>query len=68
MAPAAITRLLELTRDINHEVKIAAIYALGEGADPVPAAVTRLLELTRDINNEVKVAAIRATGRISRRG
>ncbi|MMZ51902.1 hypothetical protein D3C73_807470 [compost metagenome] len=61
-------RLLELTQDINVQVKIAAIYALGEGGAALPDITERLLELSRDINNDVKIAATKALGRMSRPG
>ena len=66
MQLSVTTRLLELTHDHNNQIKIAAIYALGEGGHATLGATTRLLELTRDHNNDVKEAAIRALGRISR--
>ena len=68
MIPAVSSRLLDLTRDINIDVKIAAIYALGEGGSAIPAITSRLLDLTRDINNDVKIAATKALGRVSRKG
>jgi len=67
MIPAVSTRLLELTRDQNIDVKIAAIEALGEGGSKIPAITSRLLELTRDFNNEVKIAAAKSLGRVSRK-
>ena len=66
MIPAASSRVLELTTDFNNDVKIAAIYALGESGSAIPAHVNRLLELSRDFNTEVKIAAVKALGRIYR--
>ncbi|HEN3600660.1 TPA: HEAT repeat domain-containing protein [Yersinia enterocolitica] len=66
MTPAVVSRLLALTNDFNNDIKIAAIYALGEGGTPSPAVLQGLLALTNDFNNEVKAAAIKALGRISR--
>ncbi|WP_145490124.1 HEAT repeat domain-containing protein [Yersinia rohdei] len=66
MAPAVISRLLALTNEHNKDIKIAAIYALGEGGDPSPTVLQSLLALTNDLNNDVKVAAIKALGRVSR--
>ncbi len=68
MLPNVRARLLELTQDINNQVKIAAIYALGEGGVALPEITARLLELSRDINNDVKIAAAKALGRMSRPG
>lgn len=67
MIPAVSSRLLELTRELNNDVKIAAIYALGEGGSAAPAITSRLLELTRELNNDVKIAATKALGRVSRK-
>ncbi|EPK9867312.1 HEAT repeat domain-containing protein [Serratia marcescens] len=68
MLPNVSARLLELTRDLNNQVKIAAIYALGEGGVALPAITERLLELSNDLNNDVKIAATKALGRMSRPG
>ena len=68
MIPAVTSRLLDLTRDNNIDVKNAANYALGEGGSAIPAITSRLLDLTRDINNDVKIAATKALGRVSRKG
>ncbi|EFT8937813.1 HEAT repeat domain-containing protein, partial [Escherichia coli] len=51
---------------LNNEVKLSAIYALGESASATPAHVNRLLALSSDLNHNVKVAAIKALGRITR--
>ncbi|MBJ9199208.1 HEAT repeat domain-containing protein [Enterobacter kobei] len=66
MTPAVSAKLLELTNDHNNEVKLSAIYALGESASATPAHVNRLLALSSDLNHNVKVAAIKALGRITR--
>ena len=66
MTPAVSTRLLELTRDLNNDIRIAAIYALGEGGNATLSAVNRLLELTHDSNNDIRIAATKALGRIFR--
>jgi HEAT repeat protein len=66
MTPAVSAKLLELTNDLNNEVKLSAIYALGESASATPAHVNRLLDLSSDLNHNVKVAAIKALGRITR--
>ncbi|MCR6026774.1 HEAT repeat domain-containing protein [Salmonella enterica subsp. enterica] len=66
MKSAVKDRLLTLTRDGNHEVRLSAIYALGEGGDPTSDCVDRLLDLSKDGNHEIRLAAIKALGRISR--
>lgn len=66
MTPAVSAKLLDLTHDLNHEVKVSAIYALGESASATPAHVDRLLALSSDLNHNVKVTAIKALGRITR--
>ncbi|WP_196062430.1 MULTISPECIES: HEAT repeat domain-containing protein [unclassified Serratia (in: enterobacteria)] len=66
MIPSVSARLLELTRAMDNQVKIAAIYALGEGGVALPAISARLLELSHDLNNDVKIAAAKALGRMSR--
>ncbi|EMB2317762.1 TPA: HEAT repeat domain-containing protein [Proteus mirabilis] len=66
MSTTAISRLVDLTRDTNNDVKTAAIYALGESGYKTTATISRLTDLTRDINNDVKIAAIKALGRILR--
>ncbi|WP_312630966.1 HEAT repeat domain-containing protein [Pantoea piersonii] len=68
MIPAVSSRLLELTRELNNDIKIAAIYALGEGGSAIPAITSRLIELSQDLNVDVKIAATKALGRVSRKG
>lgn len=66
MILAVVNRLLALTNDLNKEVKIAAILALGEGATATAEVENRLLQLTNDLTKDVKIAAINALGRIYR--
>lgn len=67
MSTDALERLIELSRDVNNEVKAAAAYALGETGNPlVPKAVDRLISMTRDTNPMVKIAATKALGRLFR--
>lgn len=67
MIQAVVNRLLSLTNDLNKDIKIAAIHALGEGASPTHDIENRLLQLTNDLNKDIKIAAISALGRIYRR-
>ncbi|TCL06730.1 MULTISPECIES: hypothetical protein [Sodalis] len=66
MLPDVKKRLIALTNDNIREVKIAAIQALAESADPEPEILERLLLLSNDVVKEVKVAATLALGRINR--
>ncbi|XBS68891.1 hypothetical protein ABK905_20365 [Acerihabitans sp. KWT182] len=66
MLPDVKKRLIALSNDNMREVKIAAIQALAESADPEPEIVERLLLLSNDVVKEVKVAATLALGRINR--
>jgi HEAT repeat protein len=66
MLPEVIKRLITLTNDNVRDVKIAAIQALGESAEPAPEIIDRLLLLSNDVVKEVKVAATLALGRINR--
>ncbi|WP_213993890.1 hypothetical protein [Sodalis sp. dw_96] len=66
MLPEVKKRLLALTNDNVREVKIAAIQALAESADPEPEIIERFLLLSNDMVKEVKVAATIALGRINR--
>ncbi len=66
MLPDVKKRLITLTNDNIREVKIAAIQALAESADPEPEILERLLLLSNDVVKEVKVAATLALGRINR--
>ncbi|UIL51532.1 HEAT repeat domain-containing protein [Pantoea agglomerans] len=67
MNQVVVNRLLALTNDLNKDIKIAAIQALGEGSSPTHEIESRLLQLTNDLNKDIKIAAINALGRIYRR-
>ncbi|WP_337027201.1 HEAT repeat domain-containing protein [Pantoea eucalypti] len=67
MIQVVVARLMALTNDLNKDVKISAIQALGEGASPSHEIENRLMQLTNDINQDVKIAAIKALGRLYRR-
>ncbi|MCZ4058208.1 HEAT repeat domain-containing protein [Pantoea sp. LMR881] len=66
MTPAVGKRLLDACAELDNDIKIAAIYALGESADTSPAVIQKLLDLSTNLNNDVKIAALKALGRVSR--
>lgn len=63
--PQANILLVRLNQH-NKEVKLAAIYALGEGRCQESAIISELMELMQSTDNEISIAAIKAFGRITR--
>lgn len=63
--PQANILLVKLNQH-NKEVKLAAIYALGEGRCQEQAIISELMELMQSTDNEISIAAIKAFGRITR--
>lgn len=63
--PQANILLVKLNQH-NKEVKLAAIYALGEGRCQESAIISELMELMQSTDEEISIAAIKAFGRITR--
>lgn len=59
-------RLLDACDDPNNDVKISAVYALGESGAHTSEVLRKLLVLSQNPYNEVKIAALKALGRIHR--
>lgn len=60
------TKLLELSKSADKDIKLTAIDAIGEGGYADSEFIERLLDLTRSADKDLKVAAIKALGRIHR--
>ena len=66
MVPEVRNRLLELSRVADKDIKLAAIYALGECTYTDSEIIARLLELSRVADKDIKIPAVKALGRIHR--
>ncbi|MGA9607014.1 MAG: HEAT repeat domain-containing protein [Rouxiella badensis] len=58
-------RLLDATNDLSNDIKLAAIYALGEGGYDNPQVQARLLVLSANLHLDIRIAALKALGRAS---
>ncbi|EOE7446627.1 HEAT repeat domain-containing protein [Enterobacter hormaechei] len=67
MEYAVVTRLIELTKKVDNQIVLGAIYALGEGGPNTHEVISRLLELTKKTDPEIVAASASALGRIFRR-
>jgi HEAT repeat protein len=62
--PEVISRLLELTHDVDRDVRIKVVEALGDlgAAAATPEVISRLLELTHDVDKYVHIKVVKALG------
>lgn len=67
MKTEIINRLIELTHRANDDVKLAAIFALGDykATTEQHQAIRRLIELSRDPNREVAISAIQSLSKLA---